>query len=145
MADCPDLWCGVCRSENLTAPVATRSFTATIGGPIGQFGGSPTITVSGLSIATQYQIQFWASATGQALNETISGSSALNTDTGSNGQFVVGTFTADALSQVLTATGTSGGENFIVANALTIGTIPEPSAALLGGLDLLGLLRRSGC
>jgi hypothetical protein len=54
---------------------------------------------------------------------------------------VVGTFTADATTQVLSVTATSGG--FAVANALTIGTvIPEPSTALLGAIGLLGLLRR---
>jgi hypothetical protein len=56
-----------------------------------------------------------------------------------SGQFVVGTFTADATSQELTMTRNT---DFGVANALTVGVIPEPSAALLGGLGLLGLLHR---
>ncbi|MCF7676221.1 MAG: hypothetical protein K9N23_05155 [Akkermansiaceae bacterium] len=78
-----------------------------------------TITLSGLSIGTQYQIQFFAAATASRL-ETISGSGTLDTDTGSNGQFVTGTFTADATSQVLTVTGPV---EFVVANALTIGAV----------------------
>jgi hypothetical protein len=83
---------------------------------------SATITLSGLTENTQYQIQFWASATGVAPNQTISGSPVLNTDTGSNGQFVVGTFTADPGGvQVLTVNGADN--QFIVANALAIGTV----------------------
>jgi hypothetical protein len=98
-----------------------------------------TITLSGLTFGTQYQIQFFADSTGTN-GQVISGSATMNS---LPGQFVVGTFTADGTSQVLSVTATSGG--FGVANALTIGVIPEPSAALLGGLGLLALLRRRRC
>jgi hypothetical protein len=69
---------------------------------------------------------------------TISGSATMNS---LPGEYVVGTFTADGPTQVLSVTTTSGG--FAVANAFTIGTvIPEPSAALLGALGPLGLRHR---
>ena len=94
---------------------------------------SATITLSGLTNGTQYQIQFFADSTGSN-SQTISGSDPMNS---LNGQFVTGTFTADATSQVLNVSYTTG--NFGVANALTIGeAVPEPSAALLGGLGMLG-------
>jgi hypothetical protein len=96
---------------------------------------SATITLSGLTNGTQYQIQFFADSTGSN-SQTISGSATMNS---LSGQFVVGTFTADATSQELTMTRNT---DFGVANALTVGVIPEPSAALLGGLGLLGLLHR---
>jgi hypothetical protein len=80
---------------------------------------SATITLSNLVEGTQYRIQFFAAATASRI-QTISGSGDINTDTGSNGQFVTGTFTADATSQVLTVTGSI---EFVVANALTIGTV----------------------
>jgi hypothetical protein len=77
---------------------------------------SATITLSGLTIGTQYQFQFFADSTGSN-SQTISGSAAMNT---LGGQFVTGTFTADATSQALTMTRNT---DFGVANALTIGVI----------------------
>ncbi|MCF7676220.1 MAG: PEP-CTERM sorting domain-containing protein [Akkermansiaceae bacterium] len=99
---------------------------------------SATITLSGLNSGTTYRVQFFADSTGNN-TQSISGSGSMNS---LSGQFVTGTFTADGLAQVLDVSFTSG--DFGVANALTIGAVPvpEPSAALLGGLGLLGLLRR---
>jgi hypothetical protein len=77
---------------------------------------SATITLSGLNIGTQYRIQFFADSTGSN-SQTILGSAAMNT---LGGQHVTGTFTADALSQVLTMTRNT---DFGVANALTIGVV----------------------
>ena len=77
-----------------------------------------SITLSGLTIGTQYQIQFFADSTGNN-GQTISGSGNMDSK---NGQFVTGTFTADADSQVLTVTRATGNAQFAVANALTIGT-----------------------
>jgi Bacterial Ig-like domain len=77
---------------------------------------SATITLSGLTIGTRYQIQFFADSTGSN-SQTISGSGTLNS---LSGQFVTGTFTADATSEVLTI---ARNTEFAVANALTIGTL----------------------
>ena len=101
---------------------------------------SATITLSGLTNGTQYQIQFFADSTGSN-TQKISGSDSMNSLTG---KFVTGTFTADATSQVLTVTYTDN--NFAVANALTIGVIPEPATLgllALGGLAMLKRKRQS--
>jgi hypothetical protein len=81
---------------------------------------SATITLSGLTNGTQYQIQFFADSTGNN-SQTISGSGSMNS---LNGQFVTGTFTADATFQVLDVSYTTG--DFCVANALTIGAVSGP-------------------
>lgn len=75
------------------------------------------INLSNLTSDTQYRIQFFADSTGNN-SQTISGSSAMNSK---NGQFVTGTFTADATSQALNVSVISGG--FMVANALTVGVV----------------------
>ncbi len=84
-----------------------------IGAPVSP---SANITLSGLTIGMRYQIQFFADSTGSN-SQTIAGSAAMNS---LSGQFVTGTFTADATSQVLTVTRNT---DFAVVNALTIGTL----------------------
>jgi hypothetical protein len=111
----------------------------------GPYGGSGTITLSGLVDGTEYQIQFFASIndTNAMAAQTITGgantSAAFGNHAAGSGRTLLGTFTASGTTQVLTIQGTTEP----IANALTIGTVvPEPSAALLGGLGLLALLRR---
>ena len=134
---------------DFTVSNANRSNVTGAFGPImdshtGTFGGTGTITLSGLVDGTQYQIQFFASTNGanDLQSQTITGgagtSAAFGTHGAGVGKTLLGTFTASGSTQVLTI---QNGEP--TANALTIGTlVPEPSSVLLGGLGLLGLLRR---
>jgi hypothetical protein len=109
-----------------------------------------SVTLSGLTVGKEYTVQFfvadyrnedlgWGASYNR--NETItSGNTSgalnyLNNPTGP-ASFVVGTFTADAATQVFDFTANQSAQ----INAINV--IPEPSAALLGGLGLLALLRR---
>jgi hypothetical protein len=58
-----------------------------------------------------------------------------------NGSYVIGTFFADATTQNLVLNNVSDSTQM---NAIQLRTlpIPEPSAAILGGISLLALLRR---
>ncbi|MCF7674158.1 MAG: tandem-95 repeat protein, partial [Akkermansiaceae bacterium] len=87
-----------------------------IGAPVSP---SATFTLSGLTIGTQYQIQFFADSTGSN-SQTLSGSAAMNS---LNGQFVTGTFTADATTRVFTVTRNT---DFAVVNAITIAKVGSP-------------------
>jgi hypothetical protein len=112
---------------------------------MGVGGGAGTITLGGLSFGTEYQIQAYITGSDPNIS-TLSGSPSLTAGGGNNpgnnngfGQWIVGTFIADGTTQSLTHTANT---NEPVINALTIGVIPEPGVTLLGGLGLLGLLRR---
>jgi hypothetical protein len=123
------------------------------------------ITFTGLTIGTPYEIQFWASdnanpvgdsavvlnnGNGSSPNPATAGHATVlyEATDGGPGQFVIGTFTADATSQELlvrrwtnlTTTPTASNQNLI--QAWQIRAIPEPSTALLGALGALALLRR---
>jgi hypothetical protein len=108
--------------------------------------GTASFTFSGLTVGQNYLLQFWVadyrnSSEDRQLTLTAGNSSGvlhhLN-NTGVQGSFVIGTFTADALSQTVTVTDTHEPQ----INAVQLRAIPEPSATLLGGLGLLALLRR---
>ena len=105
--------------NNAANSAITGNFGVVLDSNLGIEAGGPTsasITLSSLTIGTQYQIQFFADSTGTN-TQTISGCGNMDSK---NGQFVTGTFTADATSQVLTMTRNT---DFGVANALTIGTV----------------------
>lgn len=61
-------------------------------------------------------------------------------DSFKNVLYSIGSFTADATTQSFTTTGSNGGG--FSAMVIAQDTIPEPSAALLGSLGMLALLRR---
>ena len=110
---------------------------------------SGSFTLSNLSITQQYELQVWVDDYRSYTNvrtETITatGDSAspaltyLNSGGSVHGQYIIGTFTPDTTSVTFTMTG----NETAMYNALQLRAIPEPSAALLGGLGMLVLLRR---
>jgi hypothetical protein len=110
---------------------------------------SGSFTFSNLVMNQQYELQVWvADYRGFTNNRTetitAAGDSAspsltyLDSDGPIHGQFIIGTFTADATS----LTFTMNGNETAMYNAMQLRAIPEPGAALLGGLGMLALLRR---
>ena len=99
-----------------------------------------TVTLAGLTIGTQYSLQWWASnaASIPGLTTTTAASGAnsvtLDATTGGLGQFVTGTFTADGTSQTFTLTSPSNSGPLI--NALQLRNI---SASAVPGAGLTGL------
>jgi hypothetical protein len=117
-----------------------------------------TVTVQNLTIGADYLIQFMANDSRLATasqNRTVS----LNTNqvtldinstdaTGGVGQWVRGTFTADATTQSFTVDGSS----HAYSNAMQVRLVPEPtqmaSVAAIGsalGMWRMRKLRRNGC
>lgn len=117
-----------------------------------------TVTMSNLTVGHDYQIQFWtydgrngrsgfyAELDGDASNPVL-----LNDDAGSNGadgigQYVIGTFTADATTQSYSHQGflTNGDVNQgrIQINAIQLRnlTIPEPTSMALLAVGCLAIL-----
>ena len=119
--------------------MGTGSTTIGIGATTaGLFDGSTTTAVTlgnalalnfstGTLGATSYNLFDYASQTGDFASISLIGS-------------ITGTLT---LTSTDTWTGTAGGYDFSFSEATgVLSVVPEPSAALLGGLGLLGLLRR---
>lgn len=120
------------------------SFTANNGD-----GQGTVMTISGLSIGQQYRIQMLhhqVATAGTRDMEVHFGT--LGTDPGSgafsaagnNGRIVTITFDATATSQSFFIR--AGGNDRTVLNGAVLFAVPEPSAALLGGLGVLAMLRR---
>lgn len=106
------------------------------------------MTISGLEIGQEYQIQAWfndqrdLAATGTTTLSSAGGNSVGLVSSTPGGQYALGTFTANATTQVFTIHGANTGATLNMFQVRNITAVPEPSAALLGGLGLLALLRR---
>jgi hypothetical protein len=111
-----------------------------------------TTAIAGLTPGFDYEIEFWVNdsrgAIGPTRSETITGGPTLQFNTGAEGgvgQFIVGTFTADATTQSFGITGTPGSFVSQENALLVLATSPEPgSLALvaLGAALTLGGLRK---
>lgn len=110
--------------------------------------GTSSITLNSLTIGQQYQTQFWVADFrgnfGRSLTLAGVNSPTLlwaQTNQFDSGSYAIGTFTANATSQVISFTSANA-----QVNALTLNAIPEPST--FGMLGLAGaavlLLRRRG-
>lgn len=116
-----------------------------------------TATLGGLTVGEQYRIQWWTSdpANSQGvLNETFatttatSGTSLVTLDSNSTdadgglGQYVIGTFTADATTQTFDLNSPSGNTSPLIDGfQLRTVAVPEPSTWVLGaaGIACAGL------
>ncbi|MGJ8672701.1 PEP-CTERM sorting domain-containing protein [Rubritalea sp.] len=110
-----------------------------------------SLTLNGLSLNQQYEVQFWINDARSRSDmdtiprqATIEGTSIVvdyNTAGASTnaglGQFITGTFTADAETQTFTYT-----SNARQLNAIQLRAVPEPSSLALLGLGGFGLLAR---
>ncbi len=77
--------------------------------------------------------------TGNFNSVTLDANAGANGVDGRLGQYVIGTFTANAVSQIIEVTGGSSTN----INAAQLRLVPEPSASLLmGAIAAMGLLRR---
>lgn len=110
--------------------------------------GGVTINLSGLVSGQQYLVQMWTPYWHfNYETQFIAGNSSGLLDLGNvadsrSSQYVVGTFTADDTTQMIRATGDAGAGGHGIPSFMQVRAIPEPSAALLGGLGMLALLRR---
>ena len=110
-----------------------------------------TISFSNLTINQEYLVQLWVADYRGYPNDrylTLTGGANTsgqlkfldsdNSNGGIHGSYVIGTFIADASSQAIDI----NSNDCTMMQAVQLRAIPEPSAALLGGLGVLALLRR---
>ena len=116
---------------------------------------SLTLTMSGLSVGSQYQFEWWSNNSGAPngflTTATAGGAVTLSSETafgpGGLGQFALGTFTANASAQAITFSGAGFLNGFQLRQIPAASAVPEPGSALAGllalGVCLSGLAGRS--
>ena len=111
---------------------------------------STQITLSNLTVGTSYCVQVWSSDSRSFISDrdtvlTAGNAVTLLEDDGGAtlGQWVTGTFTADADTQIIDVTSTTGADNSLI-NAVQVRAIPEAaSVGMLGlGAGLILFARR---
>lgn len=111
------------------------------------------LTMSGLTSGHQYKFQWFASQSGPGtlLHASSAGSSVTLSDNVTNtegglGQYAIGTFTADAASQVVAFSSVGSGNQFALVNGFQlrdIGPVPEPTGVATAMLCIgVAALRR---
>lgn len=120
----------------------------------GVFGptGPATITLTGLGAGTIVNLYFYGGAghdSGQGATFTFGATQSLNDPNSDetaytlNSNYVVfNNLVADGTGTITGTWSQASGQRFASFSGLQVEVIPEPSAALLGGLGLLALLRR---
>ena len=132
-----------------TAPGASSAYDTLLSAAEYGQNQTQTIKLSNLTVGDTYQVEIWSSAIGKGGYITdLSGTNsvALNANTG---QFVIGTFTADATTFSFTSNFDASSANKVnMLNAISVFdegviSVPEPSsyALLLSGVLALFFLR----
>ena len=158
-------------SASLPVSVTSAGYRSLLGGDIRAGGAngvttpSPSgnawqLTLTNLAVNTTYQVQLWfndsrANSGGSRVGAVLSSPSNVAIDyntsptnaAGGLGQYITGTFTADAATQTIDFRSNSGDENVAaMLNGYQLRVIPEPSAVLLGAAGMgafAGRRRRS--
>jgi hypothetical protein len=117
--------------------------------PIGVFPPLLQLTLEGLTPGIDYTIQLWSNDSvleyggENMLVDGVSIDSNTTSTTGGTGQYLIGTFTADATSQSISFLGSDGPP---LLNGFQIRAVPEPTGFALGTLAafcLIGATRRN--
>jgi hypothetical protein len=107
-----------------------------------QTNGTLTLTLGGLTNGQSYLVEFWTSnarnlLTFQTAGTTYTAGNAVTLDdsntngTGGVGQWVTGSFTANAATEVLTLQSSTPASDYPVINGFQVRPVPEPSSTLL--------------
>jgi hypothetical protein len=123
----------------------SASYRTLLSSAAGDFTTPFTLTMAGLTVGQTYQFEWWfnfSTGLSSPTTATAGNSVTLNSNTigqaGGLGQFAIGTFTADAASQIITFTSTIQ-DGLNAFQLRQISQVPEPGAMALVGMGLLGL------
>ncbi|YCM46595.1 PEP-CTERM sorting domain-containing protein [Verrucomicrobiaceae bacterium 227] len=154
LTDINNDWLGV-DGRNGTTPGQTSFFTLSITGlPAGQYVWTSVLHDGGAGVSGAGQGNIFGNVTTSFTDAlgTVNGTSSISAENPGGGaapqpkSSFVKIFTADGNNPVSLTLGTTGAGTdaiFALTSSLVISdSVPEPSSALLGGIALLGLLRR---